>query len=29
MFIRQRNNPFYPFMEEHVVRWLVANVKAR
>ena len=29
MFIRQRNNPFYPFMEDHVVRWLAANAKAR
>ncbi len=29
MFIRQRNNPFYGFMEDHVVKWLAANARAR
>jgi alpha-beta hydrolase superfamily lysophospholipase len=29
MFIRQRHNPFYPFMENHVVQWLAENAKAR
>jgi len=29
MFIRQRNNPFYPFMEDHMVKWLAANARAR
>jgi alpha-beta hydrolase superfamily lysophospholipase len=27
MFIRQRYNPFYPFMEDRVVQWLAANAK--
>jgi len=29
MFIRQRNNPFYPFMEDHMVKWLAANARTR
>jgi hypothetical protein len=29
MFIRQRNNPFYRFMENHVVQWLAENARAR
>jgi hypothetical protein len=28
MLVRQRNNPFYPFMEDHVVKWLAENTKA-
>jgi len=27
MLIRQRNNPFYQFMENHVVKWLAENTK--
>ncbi len=29
MLIRQRNNPFYRFLEDHVVKWLAENAKAR
>jgi alpha-beta hydrolase superfamily lysophospholipase len=29
MLIRQRHNPFYPFMEDHVVKWLAENTKPR
>jgi hypothetical protein len=29
LLIRQRNNPFYPFMEDHVVNWLAAQAKPR
>ncbi|MBN9691537.1 MAG: alpha/beta fold hydrolase [Verrucomicrobia bacterium] len=29
MLVRQRNNPFYPFMEDHVVQWLAENTKAQ
>ena len=29
MLIRQRHNPFYPFMADHIVKWLAANAKAR
>jgi hypothetical protein len=28
MLIRQRNNPFYPFMADHVVKWLAENARA-
>jgi alpha-beta hydrolase superfamily lysophospholipase len=28
MLIRQRYNPFYPFMADHVVGWLAENTKA-
>jgi alpha-beta hydrolase superfamily lysophospholipase len=27
LLIRQRHNPFYPFMEDHVVKWLAENAK--
>jgi esterase/lipase len=27
LLVRQRNNPFYPFMANHVVKWLAENVK--
>jgi len=29
MLIRQRHNPFYLFMEDHVVKWLAENAKQR
>jgi alpha-beta hydrolase superfamily lysophospholipase len=29
MLIRQRNNPFYQFMEDHAMKWLAENTKAR
>ncbi|HKA35599.1 MAG TPA: alpha/beta fold hydrolase [Thermoanaerobaculia bacterium] len=29
MLIRQRNNPFYRFMADHVVKWLSENAKPR
>jgi len=29
MLIRQRHNPFYPFMEDHAVKWLAENAKPR
>jgi alpha-beta hydrolase superfamily lysophospholipase len=29
MLVRQRHNPFYPFMEDHVVSWLAENAKPR
>jgi alpha-beta hydrolase superfamily lysophospholipase len=28
MLIRQRNNPFYAFMADHVVKWLAATTRA-
>ena len=28
MLIRQRNNPFYAFMADHVVTWLAATTRA-
>jgi hypothetical protein len=28
MLVRQRHNPFYPFMADHVVKWLAENTKA-
>jgi hypothetical protein len=28
MLIRQRHNPFYPFMADHVVKWLTENARA-
>jgi len=27
LFVRVRHNPFYPFMENHVVKWLAENAK--
>jgi hypothetical protein len=29
MLIRQRHNPFYSFMEDHVVKWLADNAKSQ
>jgi hypothetical protein len=29
MLIRQRHNPFYPFMADHIVKWLATNTKTR
>jgi alpha-beta hydrolase superfamily lysophospholipase len=29
MLIRQRHNPFYPFMEDHLVKWLAEIAKPR
>jgi len=29
LFVRARHNPFYPFMENHVVKWLAENTKPR
>ena len=28
MLIRQRHNPFYPFMQDHIVKWLAENTQA-
>jgi alpha-beta hydrolase superfamily lysophospholipase len=29
LFVRARHNPFYPFMENHVVKWLAENARPR
>ncbi len=29
LLIRQRNNPFYPYMENHIVAWLAETVRRR
>lgn len=29
LLIRQRHNPFYPFMEDHVVKWLAENARPK
>lgn len=29
LFVRVRHNPFYPFMADHIVKWLAENVKPR
>jgi hypothetical protein len=28
LLIQLRHNPFYPFIEDHIVKWLAANAKS-